>query len=153
MADELNFAIEIPCDGDGFVLLQCSQCGELFKLRPDDCESDEVAEICCPSCGIASDSYVTDDVLEFAMAVAKNEAFSVLRKEMKELERKTKGRAVSFKAGNFPKPDDVPVLQPSIDTLAVATCTHCRRQMKVSLLLSMSVFVCPLCGVSNFNDR
>lgn len=42
MNDELSFTIEIPCDDDGFVLMQCPQCGELFKLRLNDYESDEV---------------------------------------------------------------------------------------------------------------
>lgn len=153
MADDFSFTVEIPCDDEGYVLLQCPQCGELFKLRPSDYESDDVAEICCPACGIASDNYITDNVLELAMVIAKNQAFSMLHKEMKELERKTKGKPVSFKVGKSPKPDDEPVLRPSIDALAITTCKHCGRQSKVSRLLSMSMFICPLCGVSNFNDR
>lgn len=63
MADDLSFTVEIPCDDEGYVLLQCPQCSELFKLKPSDYESDDVAEICCPACGIASDNYITDDVL------------------------------------------------------------------------------------------
>lgn len=40
MSDDLSFAIEIPCDEDRFVLLQCPQCGEFFKLKPSDYESE-----------------------------------------------------------------------------------------------------------------
>lgn len=153
MSDDFSFTIEMPCDEDGFVLLQCPQCGEFFKLRPSDYESDDVLEASCPACGIASDNYLTEDVIDLAMVIVKNKAFKAIHKEMKDIERQTRNKAVSFKAGRPPRPDDEPVLQPSIDALAVATCKHCGMQSKVSHLLSMSMYVCPLCGVSNFNDR
>jgi len=153
IGDDFSFTVEIPCDEEGFVLLQCPQCGELFEVRPSDYVSDDVAEVCCPACGIASDSYVTDDVLELAKVIAKNQAYSMLHEEIEELERKTKGKAISFKAERPPKPDEEPVLQPSIDALTITTCRHCGKQAKVSRLLSMSMFVCPLCGVNNFNER
>lgn len=153
MSDDFSFTIEMPCDEDGFVLLQCPQCGEFFKLRPSDYESDDVLEVSCPACGIASDNYLTEDVIDLAMVIVKNKAFKAIHKEMKDIERQTRNKAVSFKAGRPPRPDDEPVLQPSIDALAVATCKHCGMQSKVSHLLSMSMYVCPLCGVSNFNDR
>lgn len=124
MSDDFSFTIKIPCDEDGFVLLQCPQCGEFFKLRPNDYESDDVLEVCCPACGIVSDSYLTEDVVDLAMTIAKNKAFEAIHKEMKKLERQTKGKAVSFKAGRPPRPDDEPVLQPSIDALAITTCRH-----------------------------
>ncbi|WP_058270956.1 hypothetical protein [Olsenella massiliensis] len=153
MSDNLSFTIEIPSDEDGFVLLQCPQCGELFKLRPGDYESDDVLEVCCPACGIASENYLTEDVIDLAAAICKNKTFDAIHKEMKKLERQTRGKAMSFKAGKQPRPDNEPVLQPSIDALAITTCKHCGKQSKVSRLLSMSKYVCPLCGVSNFNDR
>ena len=153
MSDDMSFTVEIPCDEDGFVLLQCPQCGEFFKLRPSDYESDVVLKVCCPACGIASDNYLTEDVVDLAMVIAKNKAYEAIHKEMKKLERQTKGKTLSIKAGRPPRPDDEPVLQPSIDALAIANCKHCGMQSKVSRLLSMSMFVCPLCGVSNFNDR
>lgn len=153
MDKEFNFTIEIPCDDEGFVLLQCPQCGELFKLRPSDYESDEVLEACCPACGIVSDSYFTDDVVELAKAMVKNQALKAIHDEFKRLERRTKGKAVSFKAGKAPKPDNEPVLQPSVDALSLVACEHCGGEAKVSRLLKMSTFVCPLCGVNNFNER
>ena len=151
--DDISFTIEIPCDEDGFVLLECPQCGEFFKLQPDACESEEVLEVCCPACGIASESYLTEDVIELAMTITKNKTFGAIHQEMKKLERQTRGKAVLLKAGRPPRPDDEPVLQPSVDALVVTTCNHCGKRSKVSPLLSMSAFVCPLCGVCNFNDR
>lgn len=153
MDETYDFTIEIPCDDDGFVLLQCPQCGELFKLRPEDYESDDVIEVSCPSCGIASDNYLTDEVVELARTKAMNAALKMLEAEMKKLERKTKGNPVSFKAGKPLKRESESALMPSIDTLSRVTCDCCGRQSKISRLLKMSKFVCPLCGVINFNDR
>ena len=31
MSDEINMTIPIPTDDDGYVLLQCEQCGTYFK--------------------------------------------------------------------------------------------------------------------------
>ena len=104
MDDELSFTIEIPCDDDGFVLMQCPQCGELFKLRPSDYESDEVLEVYCPGCGIASNSYLTDEVVELAMTIVQNKVIEELHGEMKRLERKTRDKVVSLQAGASPKP-------------------------------------------------
>ncbi|MEE0613519.1 MAG: TFIIB-type zinc ribbon-containing protein [Collinsella stercoris] len=153
MNDELSFTIEIPCDDDGFVLMQCPQCGELFKLRLSDYESDEVLEVYCPACGIASDSYLTDEVVELAMTIVQNKVIEELHGEMKRLERKTRDKAVSLQAGTSPKPDYEPPLKAPIDALAAVSCQHCGGEAKVSRLLKMSIFVCPLCGVSNFNER
>lgn len=153
MSDDMSFTIKIPCDEDGYALLQCPQCSEFFKLKPEDYESDDILEVCCPACGISSDGYLTEDVIELALAIAKNVWFESTHKEMKKLERQTKGKDISFEAGRPPRPDTEPVLQPSIDTLSIVSCNHCGRQAKISRLISMSAFFCPLCGVSNFNER
>ena len=47
--------IAIPADNDGFALLQCNLCGEFFKLKPSDVQSDEVLNIWCPVCGLISE--------------------------------------------------------------------------------------------------
>lgn len=36
MSDEINMTISIPTDDDGYVLLQCEQCGTYFKATPAD---------------------------------------------------------------------------------------------------------------------
>lgn len=153
MGDDFIITIQIPCDDDGYVLLRCPQCGELFKLRPSDYEADDVVEVRCPSCGGVSDNYMTDDVVELARAVALNNAMGAIHKSMKQLERRTRNKSVSFKAGKPPKKEAEPVLNSSIDELVIATCESCGRQSKISPLLRMSAFTCPFCGVSNFNER
>ena len=66
MSDEINMTISIPTDDDGYVLLQCEHCGTYFKGMPSDLKDDDVLNIFCPSCGLISENYVTDDVLELA---------------------------------------------------------------------------------------
>ena len=72
MSDEINMTIPIPADDDGYVLLQCEQCGTYFKATPSDLEDDGVLHIFCPSCGLISENYVTEDVLELAMKMVTN---------------------------------------------------------------------------------
>ena len=72
MSDEINMTISIPTDDDGYVLLQCEHCGTYFKGTPSDLKDDGVFNIFCPSCGLISENYVTDDVLELAI---KKESF------------------------------------------------------------------------------
>lgn len=64
--DDFSLKLSIPTDDDGFVLLRCPKCGEFFKLPPSDIESDDVLEIHCPQCGLISENYFTDDVIELA---------------------------------------------------------------------------------------
>ena len=72
MSDTVTFEISIPSDNDGYVLLQCENCGEYFKCTPQDVESDEILNIYCPSCGLISESYFTEDVIQLANAMITN---------------------------------------------------------------------------------
>jgi hypothetical protein len=37
---DATFEISIPADNDGYALMQCPNCGEFFKVKPDDFEDD-----------------------------------------------------------------------------------------------------------------
>ena len=93
MSEEIVFQISIPTDEEGYVLLKCPLCGELFKLHPDDYRDDGVFKIYCPACGLVSDNYVTDDIIELGMIMAENYANDLCMKELKKLEKKTKGNS------------------------------------------------------------
>lgn len=56
------FTISIPTDEDGQILLNCPVCNDFFKVDSTAFEDDGVFEIHCPSCGVVSDNYITDDV-------------------------------------------------------------------------------------------
>lgn len=90
MSDEINMTIPIPADDDGYVLLQCEQCGTYFKATPSDLEDDGVLHIFCPSCGLISENYVTEDVLELAMKMVTNAVNDMIYNEFKKMERHSK---------------------------------------------------------------
>lgn len=72
MSDDFRMTISIPADDDGYVLLKCPNCGTYFKVMPADIEDDGILEIFCPSCGLVGNDYITDDVLELALAMTEN---------------------------------------------------------------------------------
>jgi hypothetical protein len=55
-------------------------------------------ELFCPACGLAGENFITEDVLELAMAIVQNYATDLIFDEMKKLERKFKKGVVTFKA-------------------------------------------------------
>lgn len=149
--DDLTLTVEIPPDSDGFIPMECPLCEERFGLRIEDIEDDEVLEVRCPHCGIASESYVTSEIIELAQTKLTNMALGLIHEEMKKLERKTKGKTIEVKAGKKPREEPEPPLVAEVNTLQAVCCESCGRTVKVSPLLALSVFTCPCCGVSNIN--
>ena len=84
MSDDFHMEISIPADNDGYILLQCPNCGTFFKATPSDIEDDGVLELFCPSCGLVGEDYITEDVLELAMAMAQNKAMDMIHEEFKK---------------------------------------------------------------------
>ena len=75
-------------------------------------------KIYCPSCGLTSDSYITDDVLELAMKMTKNKVNDMIYDMFKDLERHSKNSMVKFKQGS--------VLAMRAKTLSVRVLKHWR---------------------------
>lgn len=90
MSDEINMTISIPTDDDGYVLLQCEHCGTYFKATPSDLKDDGVLHIFCPSCGLISVNYITEDVLELAVKMVTNAVNDMIYNEFKKMERHSK---------------------------------------------------------------
>lgn len=84
MSDEINMTISIPTDDDGYVLLQCEHCGTYFKATPSDLKDDGVLHIFCPSCGLISVNYITEDVLELAVKMVTNAVNDMIYNEFKK---------------------------------------------------------------------
>ncbi|MDT4761163.1 TFIIB-type zinc ribbon-containing protein [Sphaerochaeta sp. PS] len=145
----MEFSISIPADDDGYVLFQCPLCKELFKITPDDFHDDNVMEIYCPSCGLVNDNYLTEDVVELAIAKTKNYMNDLIFDKMKAMERKLNNGAVTFKAGKKPKPEYENQIDASIDNLIITKFSCCHHNAKVSQSLRISGCYCPFCGVRN----
>lgn len=150
MSEEITFQISIPSDEEGFVLLKCPLCGEMFKLQPSDFEDDSVFEIYCPACGLVSDSYITDDVVELGMTMVENYANDLLMKELKKLERQTKNSMLKFKVTNKPKKKSEQPIMLTIEALERKMYTCCKMEAKIKPILKMSGSYCPYCGVMDY---
>ena len=150
MSDEIHMEISIPTDDDGYVLLQCEHCGSYFKATPSDIEDDGVLEIFCPSCGLVSENYATEDVIELALAMAENVAMDMVYDTLKKMERQFRNSPISFKMNKRPKYEAENPIRCVIESLEIATFPCCKRTAKVKPLLKMTGCYCPFCGVKNY---
>lgn len=143
--DNFTIKIPIPTDDDGFVLLQCPKCGEYFKLSPDGIESDDFLDIYCPLCGLVSDTYITEDVIDLAKAKALNKVLGDFYDEMNKLERKTRNSIIQVKANKPQKEEEIPI-KSTIDSMEIVDFECCNRQCKIRHLLNYCGCYCPYCG-------
>jgi len=150
VSDEIHMEISIPTDDDGYVLLQCEHCGSYFKATPSDIEDDGVLEIFCPSCGLVSENYATEDVIELALAMAENVAMDMVYDTLKKMERQFRNSPISFKMNKRPKYEAENPIRSGIEALEIATFPCCKRTAKVKPLLKMTGCYCPFCGVKNY---
>lgn len=150
MGDTIQMSISIPTDNDGFVLLQCEHCGTFFKATPTEIEDDGVLHIFCPSCGLSSENYWTDDVIELAMKMVKNQAVDMIYNAFKGMECHSRGGMISFKTGKKPKHEAEDPIRSGIEALEVANFPCCHRGAKVKPLLKMTGCYCPFCGVKSY---
>lgn len=154
MVSDIKLEISIPTDNDGFVLFQCSLCGEFYKLIASEAQSDDVIKIWCPCCGLKSENYLTQNVIELAMNMIKNVSVDMIFKEMNKLERKFKcSGGLTFKAGNKPKPKSVNPIISGIEALEIQNYDCCKRHAKIKPIVKFSGSYCPFCGVNCDGDK
>ena len=94
--EETRFEIRIPCDDDGFILLRCPHCDELFKLTAEDIESDETLDIYRPSCGLSANSFLTQNVIDLVLAKTSNYAMYVIAQQLQAFAKKNSNSLVRF---------------------------------------------------------
>ena len=150
MNDDFQMEISIPTDDDGYILLKCPNCSTYFKVPPADIEDDGVLEVFCPSCGLVSENYITEDVLELALAMVHNKAIDLIHDEFKKMERQLKRGPVTFKVGKRLNLEPENPIRSGIQAMEVATFSCCRRTAKVKPILKLTGCYCPLCGVKNY---
>lgn len=147
--DDFTVNVPVPTDVNGFVLLQCPKCGEYFKLSPIDMQSENVLNIYCPLCGLISDNYWTDDVIELAQVKVLNHVIDDFYNEMKKLERKSRNSIVKIKAKK-PKEVEEISIKSTVDSMEIINFECCHRQAKIRHLLNYCGCYCPYCG--EYND-
>ena len=150
MMSDIRREISVPADNDGYILLQCSLCGEYFKITPSDYEDDGVLEIHCPSCGLCGASYFTEDVIELAQTMTQNVAKNLIYEKLKKWERTLKSERVSFKAGQKSKPEPENPVRVGVENLITAHFVCCGRSAKIKPTLKFTGCYCPFCGVKDY---
>lgn len=146
MGDYETFSISIPADNDGQILLKCPVCHDLFKVDGSIFGDDSVFEIHCPSCGIVSDNYLTDDVIELGLQMVENYANDLLEKEFKKLEKSTRNSMIKFKhKSNYKRHGEQPIML-SVENMTIAEYSCCKRPAKIKPLLRLCGSYCPYCG-------
>lgn len=149
-----TITVSIPADNEGYVLMKCPQCGELFKLKVSDIHDDGVMDIHCPGCFFASyrtNDFITDDVQQHVETLAKNYAGELINGMMKELDKSLKSNKFIKVKRTQEIREEIPIhLFSSVDSLKPAYCPNCGKYAKVKALLRDSAYKCPLCGVKNY---
>lgn len=103
MGDEVRLHITLPVDDEGMLGRQCPQCDQYFKLKPGTGVPD-IATTICPYCEFQSDGsdFATNDQIEYAQSIAIKQlvepSLRDLQNSLKQLERKTRGSLIQFKA-------------------------------------------------------
>lgn len=151
--EETHFEIKIPCDNDGYVLLRCPHCGELFKLTAEDIESDEIFDIYCPSCGLTADNFLTQDVISLALAKTGNFAMDAIDQQLQAFAKMNSNSLVHFEVNADCEREPEPPIRAAIEALRITMCRDCGRKAKISPTLIMSAHTCPLCGIGQFNEH
>lgn len=153
MRDKEVFTISVPTDEDGYILLVCPLCGELFKLEPSDFQDDSVLDVYCPGCGLVSDNYISEDVIQLGMTMAENYANGIITKELERLERKSKGGFLEIKVKNkWRKKAEMPIMF-TVDALERKMYSCCKLGAKIKPILNMGGSYCPYCGVIDYGDE
>lgn len=147
---DIQMEISIPADSDGYVLLQCNFCGEYFKLTPNDCEDEGILEVHCPSCGLSDENFITEDVLELAIAMTKNIAMDMIYDEMRKWEKQFNSGYLTFKAGKKPKPEYENPIRAGIEALTISNFLCCKKKAKIKPMIKFTGCYCPFCGVKEY---
>lgn len=150
MNDTIEMEISIPCDDDGYVLLQCEHCGILFKLTPNDIEDDSILHIFCPSCGLVSENYLTEEVLKIALNMMENYAVDIIYDAFKQHERINRNKMIRYKTGKKPQRQSEDPIRSGIEAMEIVSIPCCKRTAKIKPLLKMTGCYCPFCGVKSY---
>ena len=151
MSEGICINISIPTDDEGYILLKCEHCGTCFKATPSDIEDVGVLHLFCPSCGLISDNYLSEDVIELAMRKMTNTVNNIIYDNFKELERcNNRNSIIKFKSGNRPKFETEEPIRSGIEALEIVSFPCCKRTAKIKTLLKMTGAYCPFCGVKNY---
>lgn len=146
-----DLSISIPTDNDGYVLLQCSLCGEYFKVSALNINNDELINLWCPYCGLNGKQYAPSEAIEDAQKIAFNELNEMLFESFKELEKKSRNNKImTFKCGKKPVPEIISPIKVRINNLEEKQYKCCGTNAKIKPTSKFCGSYCPRCGGINY---
>lgn len=151
--EDIIVSIELPTDKQGFTLLKCYNCGEMFKLHPSDVKDDGVLFVSCPSCGIYIESFMNDEVLELGLVKLENQFFEQVYEDCKKLEKEFNKGPLVFKAGKKPIKKYERHLSSNVEAFEKAHFVCCKREAMIKPLLKITGCYCPFCGVKQYEFK
>lgn len=142
--------LTIPCDEEGFVLLQCHICGNHFKLLGKQINKDNIINIWCPYCGLNRKKYVPKEVIDIAVKIFENELNEIIYNNFKKIEKETKNSLIQFKCNTKPVLKEVSPIKKRIDKLELKNYKCCGSVAKIHPISKMCGSYCPICGVIDY---
>lgn len=146
MSNSIKKRISIPADTEGFVLSECSICGELFKLDASIIQDEAQLLLWCPNCGLNRQSFVSSEVINYTEKVVENHMAKVLNEFSKDLKKTFKKNSFKVKTRN--KISEVipdPIIS-KVENLERKIYQCCKNEAKISPNLKIEGSYCPYCG-------
>lgn len=129
------------------MLMQCPRCGGYFKIGSDDFEADDVFELWCPMCGMKSDSFFPNEVVELAKAKALNQFTGDFEKEIAEIGRSVSQQSfIKMTVSSRLDAEREGELLPAVDAYEEVSCRFCGRAEKIRPLPKYVGCYCSFCG-------
>lgn len=142
-----SLSISIPLDDEGFLLMQCPSCGDYFKVRSEDYESDDVEELWCPICGLRNDSFWPNEVIELAKAKALNQFLGDFEKEIANIGRSSSRQSlIKLSVTSCFEHKREGEILPAVDAYEAVRCNFCGRSEKIRPLTKYVGAFCAFCG-------
>ena len=148
-----SFTIAIQGDSEGFVTFECPFCNSEFKLQAGEYQDEDfpVEDLFCPYCGLTREksTFLSDDVIEQAQALAYNYMVEQLNNSFKKM-----SRSINKSGHGIVKMTYKPLRKVGTKDLkdkdtveAEFKCSCCEHRVKVLYCVGASKIFCPYCGV------
>ena len=142
-----TISISIPLDEDGYLLLQCPHCKGFFKVLSEDYKSDDVDELWCPICGLKSEEFWPDKVIELAKARVLNNFVGDIEKELCRISASTSRQSlITLKVSSTSEREHETEILPAVDSFVKSECSFCGKSIKVKPLDKYAGAFCAYCG-------
>jgi len=142
-----TMSISIPLDEDGYLLLQCPHCKSFFKVLSEDYKSADVDELWCPICGLKSENFWPDKVIELAKAKVLNSFIGDSEKELARISASTSRQSlITLKVSSTSKREHEAEILPAVDSFVKSECNFCGKSIKVKPLDKYVGSFCAYCG-------